>query len=231
VDRQCGAIESRGAWIPNWRERLVCGDCGLNNRQRMILYAVRDAVKQFCDRRPDVYLMEQLTAVYQWMHKSVPEAVFTGSEYLGPDIAPGKIIKGVRHEDAENLSFANECFDIVVSNDVLEHVVDPNRALKEIFRVLRPGGMLFLTVPFHLDKEKSEQRAELVAGRLIQIQPPIYHGNPMSADGSLVFTDFGWDFIDNVRQAGFVNVNLHFYWSEVYGHLGAGQHYLLAVKG
>jgi len=231
VDRQCGSVEKQGSWIPNWRERLVCSHCSLNNRQRMIIHAVCDAVKQFRDRRPDIYMMEQLTAVYQWMDRSVPEAVCTGSEYLGSDIVPGKIIKGIRHEDVENLSFADECFDIVVSTDVLEHVVDPNQALKEVFRVLRPGGMLFLSVPFHLDKEKSEQRAELTNGRLVQIKPSIYHGNPVSDDGSLVITDFGWDFIDNVKQAGFASVTLHFYWSEIYGHLGSDQHYLYAMKG
>lgn len=231
VDQQCGAVETRGGWIPNWRERMVCPGCGLNNRQRMMAFAARNAVKCYRDRRPEVYLMEQITSIYRWMSTSVPQAHCTGSEYLGEDVAPGKIIKGIRHEDVERLSFPEASFDLVISNDVLEHVVNPCRALEEACRILRPRGEMLMTVPFHLNMEKSGRRAELVNGKLVHILPPVYHGNPVSDDGSLVFTDFGWDFLQDIRDAGFTTAELRFYWSEVYGHLGAGQHYIRAVKG
>lgn len=231
VDRQCGAVERQGIWVPNWRERMVCPHCGLNNRQRMMALAARNVVKSYRDRRPEVYLMEQVTSIFHWMTTSVPQANCTGSEYLGEDVAPGKIIKGIRHEDVERLSFANDSFDLIISNDVLEHVVNPRKALEEACRVLRPRGKLLMTVPFHLDKEKGERRAELVNGKLEHVLPPVYHGNPVSDDGSLVFTDFGWDFLQDIRDAGFARAELHFYWSEVYGHLGAGQHFIYAVKG
>jgi len=60
--------------------------------------------------------------------------------------------------------------------------------------------------------------------------PPVYHGNPVSADGSLVFTDFGWDFLDQMRACGFQDVSLRIYWSDWLGYLGVGQHYIQAVK-
>ena len=53
----------------------------------------------------------------------------------------------------------------------------------------------------------------------------------MSSKGSLVFTDFGWDFLSDLKKAGFEEATLRFGWSEVYGHLGPGQHYIHAVKG
>ena len=231
VDRQCGAVENQGIWVPNWRERLVCPHCCLNNRQRMMALAARNTVRRYCDRRPEVYLMEQVTSIFHWMGTSVPQARCTGSEYLGEDVAPGKVVKGIRHEDVERLSFADGSFDLIISNDVLEHVVNPAKALEEAYRVLRPHGELLMTVPFHLNKDRGERRATLVNGRLEHILPPVYHGNPVSDDGSLVFTDFGWDFLQSIRDAGFARAELRFYWSEVYGHLGAGQHYIHAVKG
>lgn len=175
--------------------------------------------------------MEQVTPIFHWINTAVPQASCTGSEYLGDDAAPGKIINGIRHENVERLSFADASFDLIISNDVLEHVVNPVKALEEAYRVLKPRGELLMTVPFHLGKEKSERRADMVDGKLEHRLPPVYHGNPVSDDGSLVFTDFGWDFLQGIREAGFAKAELHFYWSEVYGHLGAGQHFIHAMKG
>ncbi len=50
--------------------------------------------------------------------------------------------------DARDLPF-DQPFDVVGAFDVIEHVVDDARVLDELFRVLRPGGLLLLTVPQH----------------------------------------------------------------------------------
>jgi len=43
--------------------------------------------------------------------------------------------------------FREESFDLVVCSEVIEHTRDPYLAVKELYRVLKPGGMLALTVP------------------------------------------------------------------------------------
>ena len=45
------------------------------------------------------------------------------------------------------LPYADARFDAVVSMDVVEHVIDPLPWLKDALRVLKPGGLLFLTTP------------------------------------------------------------------------------------
>lgn len=45
------------------------------------------------------------------------------------------------------LPFADGCFDRIVAAEVLEHVVDDGQALAELARVLRPGGVLAISVP------------------------------------------------------------------------------------
>jgi SAM-dependent methyltransferase len=50
--------------------------------------------------------------------------------------------------DAANLPLRSSSVDFVVSNYVMEHVRDPNTVAKEIVRIIKPGGMAYVTVPF-----------------------------------------------------------------------------------
>ena len=49
--------------------------------------------------------------------------------------------------DVRRLPFATDSFDAVTAMDVIEHIDDDKAAASEIFRVLKPGGRLFVTVP------------------------------------------------------------------------------------
>jgi SAM-dependent methyltransferase len=46
---------------------------------------------------------------------------------------------------AENLPFANESFDVIISTQVLEHVDDPKKVVEDLHRVLKRGGLLILS--------------------------------------------------------------------------------------
>jgi SAM-dependent methyltransferase len=236
VDRRFGATETAEGWTPNWRERLTCAGCGLNNRQRAVVAAIKSAVAARGEGAPpSLYATEQITVLFRWLSAHLPGVASTGSEYLGPGLPGGSIhegvVPGVRHEDVEALSFPDESFDFVVSNDVLEHVDAPARGLAELARVLRAGGEAFITVPFWLGRERSARRAARVSDQVRLLAEPEYHGNPLSAEGSLVYHDFGWDFVDDLREAGFREVALWFYWSYLYGHLGCPQFFFRGVKG
>jgi len=53
----------------------------------------------------------------------------------------------VRHGIAERLPFEDAFFDCVHSNHVFEHLNNPMDAIREVFRVLKPGGHIFIEVP------------------------------------------------------------------------------------
>lgn len=58
----------------------------------------------------------------------------------------------VMHASAVDLPFNDNTFDLVFSSHVLEHVPDIKKALSEIYRVLKPGGINFCVVPTAADK-------------------------------------------------------------------------------
>jgi SAM-dependent methyltransferase len=70
------------------------------------------------------------------------------ASYLTADISG----KGVdRQEDLTKLSFSDSSFDLVYASHVLEHISDDESAIKEIRRVLSPGGRAVLPVPILSD--------------------------------------------------------------------------------
>jgi SAM-dependent methyltransferase len=66
-------------------------------------------------------------------------------EYVGLDLPPNPAARV--HGDALALPFRDGAFDTVLSNQVLEHVPEPLRLMREAARVLKPGGILLLTTP------------------------------------------------------------------------------------
>jgi 2-polyprenyl-3-methyl-5-hydroxy-6-metoxy-1,4-benzoquinol methylase len=52
-----------------------------------------------------------------------------------------------QREDIQALSFNGNTFDRIVSCETIEHVPDPGKAVQELYRVLKPGGIVYLTCP------------------------------------------------------------------------------------
>lgn len=211
----------------DFRNDQYCGRCRLFARQRKVLAVLRD---QLGDGPGRVYLTEQRSRLFARARRVLSACTVTGSEYLGPDVAGGAVRRGLRHEDVMALSFADAGLDAVLSCDVLEHVPDPDRALAEFARVLRPGGLLLLTVPFFSDRDASLRRAELRDGAVRHLLPPEHHTDPLTGRGALVFSEFGWDLLPRIAAAGFADVAVVLYWDQQQGQLGVPGEYLRARR-
>jgi len=85
------------------------------------------------------------------------QMVGTGGSVIGVDMTPEMIAKarasanelGVRNaefveSEAERLPFADESFDVVISNGVIDLIPDKDAVFAELYRVLRPGGRIQL---------------------------------------------------------------------------------------
>ncbi|HEV3325044.1 MAG TPA: class I SAM-dependent methyltransferase [Puia sp.] len=79
-------------------------------------------------------------------------SLFDVREYIGIDYEnPGHPHVNEQIDvfyDGKHIPFADETFDSVFSSEVLEHVFDPDIVLKELNRVLVPGGKMLATCPF-----------------------------------------------------------------------------------
>jgi SAM-dependent methyltransferase len=88
--------------------------------------------------------------------------------------AGSETFPGVVNGDAIDLPFCDGAFARVIASEVLEHVLDDRAALRELTRVLRPGGTIGVTVPRWLPEQvcwaiSDEYHAPLSAGGHVRI--------------------------------------------------------------
>ena len=117
-------LETLGAYVPGFSisgTRVLdigCGDAGV------VIYLAEHGAR---------------AAGIEANEKSLARARVRAEEH-GVDVD----LRGAR---AEGLPFPDASFDLVILDNVLEHVDDPARTLEEIHRVLAPGGILYLVTP------------------------------------------------------------------------------------
>lgn len=109
---------------------------------------MRPSVRQFAEEVARLPLPEPIVQIGARPAEGQEEiadlsGLFAGREYLGCDLQPGPQVD--RLEDVHGLSFADESVGTVVAFDTLEHVADPHTAMREIHRVLRPGGVVAIS--------------------------------------------------------------------------------------
>jgi SAM-dependent methyltransferase len=84
-------------------------------------------------------------------------SLFNVSEYIGLDIdspITRRLAVADVLYDGQKFPFDDNDFDVILCNQVLEHVFNPADFLNEIYRVLKPGGKLLLSVPFVWDEHE-----------------------------------------------------------------------------
>ena len=214
--KESASIELAGTEVAH------CHGCHLFSRVRAV-FSLLDRIGLAADAC--VYAAERVTSTFRKLTERYPACV--GSEYLGADAAPGEMrlwgerALPIRHEDLTRLSFADACFDAVVTLDVFEHVPDYRSAFRECRRVLRSGGHLVFTVPFFPELAGTEVRAAIGPdGGVRHLLPPEIHGNPVASGGALCFQHFGWDMLDVLRETGFASAVARLYWGPWQGHIG-----------
>jgi len=76
----------------------------------------------------------------------------------------------VAHSDLTHLPFPDEHFNVITLWDVIEHLPDPTRTIRECFQKLKPGGLLSIITP-----DQSSLCARLLGKRWVEYQKPHEH--------------------------------------------------------
>jgi SAM-dependent methyltransferase len=189
---------------------------GINARVRAVMRLIEYQVNMESWLNLRIFAPEAVTPLALKLRGVFPR--FIGSEYAS-DATLREAMYPIPFEDLTSLSFQDRIFDLVTTNEVLEHVPDIDAALREIRRVLKPGAWHVGTHPFMCFGRQSERRARLTESGVEHLKSPEYHGNPFEAGGSLVFETPGWDILQRCYDAGFSYAAMHYCISQRHGYV------------
>jgi SAM-dependent methyltransferase len=94
-------------------------------------------------------------------------ALLPGARYLAIDLRYTPLVDVVAN--AEQIPFSSQRFDLVLCTQMLEYAPDPGQVLSEIYRVLKPGGRLFLSVPTVFPQDAVEDRWRFLPAGIRQL--------------------------------------------------------------
>ena len=201
---RCNVCGSRGRFLrlERGREGTVCGNCGSTSRNRAVALALGR-------------VLGETIPVFAWRRRSTLRvlessprgvlAMFFGEkfDYYATEYDPAEIATGTHPRafaDFQKLHYADGTFDVVIASDVFEHIRRDAEAMRELHRVLRPGGELVLTVPYDHARAQTIQRVDTTGPADVHLLPPQYHGG---GGHTLAYREYGRDLVDLLAAAGF----------------------------
>lgn len=196
----CGDGATFVASTAAWRESLECSGCVANGgslpRERAVAWALEVVRPDWRSLRVHEFAPAG-KAFSRWLARECP--AYTSSHWSS-DSLRGALVRGMRNEDIHDLTWGDDCFDVALSLDVLEHITSPERAISEVSRVLRPDGVHLFTTPTYPMPETIRTARDLADGGIEHLAEPEYHGSPNDPEGSLVYHRFGLDLMSCVRE-------------------------------
>ena len=143
---ECNICHWRGRSFADdhWHPRTVCPNCGSQVRHRL-LTATLDSESKHTELAEE-NLLSGKDILHFAPERQLRERVRASSKkYVTADYDRGDC--DLKLDMSSMPSVAGESFDIIIACDVLEHVPDDLAAMRELHRILRPGGTAILSVP------------------------------------------------------------------------------------
>lgn len=121
-----------------------CPNCGASDRERIYAYWLKEKIKygKFSRLHKMIHFAPE-QALSNFIRK-----IDAFEDYQTADL----MMEGVDHKvDLMDLPFADDSYDFFICSHVLEHIPDDNKAIRELFRITRPGGCGILMAPIVID--------------------------------------------------------------------------------
>jgi SAM-dependent methyltransferase len=127
-----------------YHEFDYCPVCKASYRQRLVKAFLDDIGEPTSDKK--LLLIAPEESLHNIFKKKL------GKNYVCGDLLPERYSYYAKPMkiDLTSIEFANNSFDIIICNHVLEHIPDDRKAMQEILRVLKPSGFAMLQVPVSL---------------------------------------------------------------------------------
>jgi len=149
------------------REGQACATCQMSKRVRMLLWSIRRLFPVSGGLR--VLHFNQINYLSPALRALGDVTETCHQEGMGRGAKMGDLV----NEDICQLTLPNNHFDLAIHSETLEHVFDFNKALSEVDRVLKPGGVQVYTVPL-LHSRSTRQRMQRPAGVAV-IRSAMHH--------------------------------------------------------
>lgn len=180
-------FRSEKEWL---RDYYLCSNCGCIPRE----HALMKVIEMFYPNWRELSIHESSPVNRGTSLKLRTECKRYPPTQYWPDREVGMTYGGIINVNLEKQLFEKDMFDLVITQDVFEHLYDPESAVKEIYRTLKPNGSHICTVPLVNKSKPTEKWSILRNGEVLFLHKPEYHGNPVDPKGSPVSYHYGYDF-------------------------------------
>lgn len=175
----------------SWHKRAICPQCEGDIRHRLImasfLYLDTYRSETFLTGKKILHFAPE-PGIERYLH-------LITDTYVTADLFRQNVDRKIDISDMWEIP--GDSYDIVIASDVLEHVFDYQRAIREIYRILRPGGTAVITVPQKDNLSVTYENSEITDPQ----ERTKAFGEPTH------LRIFGTDIISKLNSAGFlVNV-------------------------
>ncbi|MCL2104428.1 MAG: class I SAM-dependent methyltransferase [Kiritimatiellaeota bacterium] len=176
------------SWISSAFDSFWCPYCRSHDRERHLILFL-DALKMW-----DVF--ENATVLHVAPEKQLAFRIAARkpARYVKGDISPAR--SDIEKLDVTAIGYPDNTFDVIICNHVLEHVPDDTRALRELWRVLTPGGLAIFQTPYAVGLEKTREHQP-------EITTPEQRREFYGQEDHVRL--YGRDIFDRICAAGFVS--------------------------
>jgi SAM-dependent methyltransferase len=165
------------------RPNAQCSKCGALERHRTVWLYMVNETDLFSATRRRRMLHVAPEPVLERRLRSAPLI-----DYVSADLEPGAADEVM---DITDIQHPDDTFDVIYCSHVLEHIPDDARAMRELRRILRPGGWAILQVPILLERTDEDPSITDPEERLRRFAQRDH------------VRAYGPDYADRLRAAGF----------------------------